>query len=101
MNIQCSTCSTVLRIDESKYNQGVIIVQCPKCSQKIRVQLQASKKLDNNESEIRISNEIIQKKDFAIFEANRVDKLKEQRQSNLIGVLIILFLLCFCYAAFS
>jgi predicted Zn finger-like uncharacterized protein len=39
MNIQCGKCQTVLRINEDRYLQETLIVQCPKCSQKIRVRL--------------------------------------------------------------
>ena len=39
MNIKCPQCTTVLWLNENEHTEKYIIVQCPKCTQKIKVQL--------------------------------------------------------------
>ena len=39
MEINCPSCKSILRLDETKYNEDSILIQCPKCSQKIKVEL--------------------------------------------------------------
>ena len=45
MEIKCSSCNKILRIDENKYNQVSILVQCPRCGQRIRVPSSTKKQI--------------------------------------------------------
>lgn len=106
MNIKCPSCSTVLRIDESKYNQDNIVVQCPSCNQKIRVPLPAKTQLNQKSADVKIVDEYFPRKEATTHKAASVEKEKAQVVDFqfidlLIGALTLAFIYCGCYAIYD
>jgi len=102
MKIKCSSCNTILRIDESKFNQETIIVQCPSCNQKIRVPLQ-TKILTGQLSDSGTKSSIedsFRNQEIASAEV-RVNLPKTNSSSLIMYILLVALLFCSCYAIYD
>lgn len=103
MNIKCSSCNTVLRIDESKHNQETIVVQCPSCSQKIRVPIPVKNKPVQTfqatvSTKPKVENAIFQRRDV---ESEPVYVETNKETSFIMYIFLAAFLFCSCYAIYD
>lgn len=102
MNIKCSSCNSILHVDESKYKQESLIVQCPNCNQKIRVQLS----IKNQTEQPAISNitQVVDETTPSIDTSNvwqNFSAVQDREIPFLMYVLFAVFLFFLGYAVFD
>lgn len=57
MNIKCPSCNKVLRIDETRFTEGKILIQCPNCSQRLSVPFPKQSRILEQESNPELPSE--------------------------------------------
>lgn len=99
MKIECAFCHSVMALDENKYDKENLLIQCPKCNQKLRVVLPKKRQiLSTNQTE-----------KMGVFkDANNIhtsDMSKQpsvERNISIISViLLVLLMICGLYSIYD
>jgi|SRR5690606_23930185 len=97
MKIQCTSCKSILNLDENKYNKENLLIRCPQCSYEFRITL--SKKTQ-------VTPTIHEEKHIAVKETREIKPsrkiqpiISEKISTVIIWILFCAFLMCILYMA--